>query len=635
MTTRKFTKPIKGYPHKRAKRNGSSPSGSTKQINQSLKTLSEVRKEMGERIEAFIKGGNEGKVLNLQVPAGAGKSHTATQMINSLFPTGNDILWFASMHDQFDDLGELRKTNWVHVRGRTSGDGSTLQNCKHAEKARLLYNRGLSVPGILCKKCDIGKCEYWSKFREKGHKFLPHQMLFFFDGADTPLVVFDELNIKIFLDTYTLDAKELVRLAKAGNEDFWEAFIHLLVEDNALSGKDLYVALRKHLNAMSLTQVREHIQSLEFNDKVDTYNLETSPIIGVGQTVRDIVWKEINMVIGGQSFNPRIHINPKHDKIYREHLELSIRRPTPEWLKDKPIILLGAKGEQELFQKVLGKTSTDFIPYVPKIELPKQVEIVKGDTEFLPQSTLDTAKNKTLVWDAIGENIDTDLKTCLICHQPHEEAFSKLFGLEMTDYENDSYHDTGHFWGVRGLNKWKDYEQIIVIGTPTPNLDDMMRQIQTIYWDESVLDITREEVNGIPDFKDDRIKWYLHCLREDEIYQAVFRIRPLEVKSRGKIKIIIATSIPLEDIDSYISQRFEIPTTRKKKLNDKLATLEETANHLLDTVGSFNRKTLSDEVVLRDKSIDYRFVARNWKQLKKDLNLTQVPDIYPHSLKRI
>ncbi|MCP4647109.1 MAG: hypothetical protein GY852_05135, partial [bacterium] len=179
MIPRESAKPIGLIPRTKDKRNGSMPVSSTEPISAPNESLIAVRKEMEGEIESFIKGGNEGKVLNLQVPAGAGKSHTTTQMINSLFPMGQDIVWFASMHDQFGDLDKLRNENWVHLRGRTSGDGKTLQNCKHAQKARQMYNRGVFVPGMLCRKeCDIQKCEYWSKFGEKGHKFLPHQMLF-------------------------------------------------------------------------------------------------------------------------------------------------------------------------------------------------------------------------------------------------------------------------------------------------------------------------------------------------------------------------------------------------------------------------------------------------------------------------
>ena len=188
--------------------------------------ISKIWMEMEQKIKGFIQGGNKGKVLYLQVPAGVGKSHITTKAINDLFPVGKgDVTWFGSMHDQFNDLGNLRASNWVHVMGRQGC------NCKYAKEAKILYGRGISIPDNLCGKRCGGGCDYWKQLKQPGHKFLPHQMLFFFDGKKTPLVVFDELDVKVFLQPYSVDANELVRLARAEHKDLWDAFYKLMTEN--------------------------------------------------------------------------------------------------------------------------------------------------------------------------------------------------------------------------------------------------------------------------------------------------------------------------------------------------------------------------------------------------------------------
>ncbi|MCP3681187.1 MAG: hypothetical protein GY861_00720, partial [bacterium] len=641
----RFT-PIKVNPHITAKRNGGSTDSSTKRtspLNESPKTLAQVRKEMEQNITKFITGDYEGKVLYLQVPAGAGKSYATTNVINKLFPSGQNILWFGSMHDQFSDLDNLRDNNWVHIRGRSKGHGYVPQNCKLVDEARELYNRRLSVPENLCKeKCRyLGKCPYWKQLKEKGHKFMPHQMLFFFDGRNAPLVVFDELDLKVFLDLYKLDANELLRLMKQGHKkrrirQFWQVYHELLVKGKGLSGRELYNALKRSFKVTSLRDLRKEIASLDFNTtETSNDDAKSAPIFGIGQIMKDIMLSEIDSILKRGGFNPRIHVNPSHTTYKKrtlDHIEVRVRRDPPEWLKDKPIILLGAKGDPHMFVKIFGKAKNDFYLYSPKIELPKQVEVIKETKQLLPQPTLNSPKNRILVYREVSECLDEKLDTCLICHNDHEDSLSELFPVEKTIYDNgkvSEYKDTSHYYAVRGLNQWKDYHQIVVIGTPTPNLDDMMRQIETIYWDEGPLDKSVIK-NGFYDYQDKRISHYLHSLREDEIYQSVFRIRPLDLNGRGKIKIIIASALPLEDIDPYITKRIEIPTTRVDAVDKKYEALKTAADSLLSAYGYFTNEELLREGSLLSNKINADFVKRNRRRLIKDFNLRRVPNKYPH-----
>lgn len=511
--------------------------------------LNTVRKQMEQKVDSFISGNNTGKVLNLQVPAGAGKSYITTKVINHLFPSGSsDIVWFGSMHDQFNDLGTLRDTNWVHIRGRSGVTKSGQVNCRYYKEAKMLHDRGISIPKTLCAWwCkDSGQCDYWRQLRKKGHKFLPHQMLFFYDGSKAPLVVFDELDPRVFLESYVLDANELVRLARAENKDFWEAFLNLLISNKELAGKDLYSALKPHFKVNSYKELKTHISGLTFKKSKITELSEAHkfPLFGTGRVIQDVMCSELDRIIKHKNFNPRIYANPVKHNDNQVKLEITIRRDPPAWLKDKPIILLGAKGDKNQLRKVLGKNKKDFRTYTPQIKLSDKVEVLKETKEILPASTLKIPFNRTSVCDEVKGHIMIPGRTALICHKNYESNFAKLLRLKKTRYDGEgkvrgNYGDTCHFWAIRGLNAWKDYDQIIIVGTPTPNIDDMARQVEALYWDEKRLDKTQSMTNGVHDYNDPRLSGYLHSLREDELYQAAFRIRPLTLNSRNKVRIII------------------------------------------------------------------------------------------------
>ena len=572
-------------------------------------------------------------MLYLQVPAGVGKSHITTKAINDLFPAGKgDAIWFGSMHDQFNDLGNLRASNWIHVMGRQGC------NCKYSKEAKILYGRGISIPDNLCGKRCSGGCDYWKQLKQPGHKFFPHQLLFFFDGKNTPLVVFDELDVKVFLQPYSVDANELVRLARAEHKDLLDAFYKLMTENKEFSGIELYNGLINKLNLEDLPTLRTYLSTIEFTDATidDLSKAHNLPMFGIGETLLKVMDSELDSIIKGSSqFNPRLHINPVKNDNKQVKLEIILRNEPPMWLKDKPIILLGAKGDQTLFEKVLGKKNSDFIPYSPKVSLPKEVEVIKEQKESLPRISMKKPLNKVLVSDKIKEHVDSALKTCLISFMDCEGDFATSLGLQKTKYDvvgklQGKYADSGHYWAVRGLNAWKDYEQIIIIGTPTPNLDDMERQMEALFWDDKQLDKTQVD----KDYIDPRLSAYLHSLREDELYQAVFRIRPLTLNGRTKIKIIVASSIALPDLDSNVTANLDILLPGAKQVKDKKDLIETAVNDLLKTQQNFTRKELQAKLnhVFPERTLANYLDNQNYL---KTIKIEKTPGSYPISYQKI
>jgi len=564
-------------------------------------SLDQAREQIKTAIKDFIEGNSAGKVLNLQAPAGVGESYCTTQMINELINPhvngNNGIFWFGSMHDQFGDLGDLRKDNWVQIKGRSA------DNCMHVKDVRKLGNKGYGVIENYCKtKCKaMSKCKYFDQLKTKGHKFLPHQMLFYHDGSKAPYVVFDELVPNVFLETYELDSNEITRLGHIGQSAFWRAFSSLLWQKEELYGKNLYKVFDIELaKVIEGSDIRSRLKKIEFteNEGADVKNISDMPIYQMGRKIIDLMLSELDC-IQTNNFNPRITVHPKHDKDTTKALiEIQIRKDPPEWLKDKPIILLGAKGAPELFQKVLKRDKADFITISPTVSLPKQVIISKVSNNQYSNGTLLNAGTRRRIANEVKQRIDSDLKTFLITHKDYEESFAGDLGLTATKYDanergGNGYKDTGHYWAIRGLNAWKDYDQAIIIGAPIPNVFGIIRQAQALFWDDKPIIITSTKKDeGVYEYDDDRINWYLRSLREDELYQAIFRIRPLERKGRNEIKIIIVTSLPLEDIDPMVTHTFTIKTKKQITKEEKEGYVLDKAKALYERQGSFTMQEL-------------------------------------------
>ncbi len=154
----------------------------------------------------------------------------------------------------------------------------------------------------------------------------------------------------------------------------------------------------------------------------------------------------------------------------------------------------------------------------------------------------------------------------------------------------------------------------------------VIRQVQTLYWDDEPLDLTTTEKNGAYYHNDNRIQEYLDSLREDEMYQAIHRIRPLDPNGRRRINIIIASGLEIPDIEA--NDYYKTPMTTKTKVGHKLSTLKIAAEQLLKENFSFNRDECVTRASLIDPAVNSQFLIRNLKHLLDELELEEIPGSY-------
>jgi hypothetical protein len=137
--------------------------------------------------------------------------------------------------------------------------------------------------------------------------------------------------------------------------------------------------------------------------------------------------------------------------------------------------------------------------------------------------------------------------------------------------EFDSRAAIAWYGAIEGINTYEDRTQAILIGTPSPQKDDIIEMGQAIWANDPKLLNTEvrqvwrryayKDANGngkeakIWEFEDERLNMILRTYREYEMIQAAHRIRPL--LTAGKL-IYLLSSLPIE----------ELPPTRLTTLNE-------------------------------------------------------------------
>jgi hypothetical protein len=186
---------------------------------------------------------------------------------------------------------------------------------------------------------------------------------------------------------------------------------------------------------------------------------------------------------------------------------------------------------------------------IPKRSLKRLIKAAKSIAAQDPEGTL------IVTWKLIHAYIET---------LQREGKFDNRVALD-------------HFGNVEGSNKYEHYRQVIIIGAPSIQPDELLQMAHCIWHDddepindEMVKDGNWREYqwqdddgNGraveVREYKDKRLNLLLKTYREYEIAQAAHRIRPLLYP--GERKIWLLTNLPID----------ELPPTKLTTLDEIIA----------------------------------------------------------------
>ena len=186
-----------------------------------------------------------------------------------------------------------------------------------------------------------------------------------------------------------------------------------------------------------------------------------------------------------------------------------------------PIVVLDAYANKDYYRKLLGR----------------DVRLLMFDAQShceVMTIPLNTSKNAFL---KRKENLVDDL-TAVVYRYPNrkilvytylflKEDVEKMFPKALRASPQSPFVAVEHFWSGRGKDCWRDYDVVIIFGTPEPNPSELFDDARALYADdENPISLAQSESDPRK-YADSRLQLLREMRREDEIMQDVHRIRPI------------------------------------------------------------------------------------------------------------
>ncbi|MBI4738355.1 hypothetical protein HY772_02120, partial [Candidatus Woesearchaeota archaeon] len=253
-------------------------------------------------------------------------------------------------------------------------------------------------------------------------------------------------------------------------------------------------------------------------------------------------WKEGKMERGlcplasspGDIWNSRLTLVVSGGRarfILREVRQIKVRTP---------IVVLDAYANKDYLSKLLGR----------------DVRLLMFDAQShceVMTIPLNTSKNAFL---KRKENLVDDLAavvyrfngrkilvyTYLFLKEDVEKMFSRRENEESFGIPSEPFVSVEHFWSGRGKDCWRDYDIVIIFGTPEPNPSELFDDARALFADdENPISLAQSESDPRK-YADSRLQLLREMRREDEIMQDVHRIRPIWGKGLDK-KVVIMSQL--------------------------------------------------------------------------------------------
>ena len=233
----------------------------------------------------------------------------------------------------------------------------------------------------------------------------------------------------------------------------------------------------------------------------------------------------------------------------------------------KPVILMDASFNKKIYEQHLFR----FINEEAVMDSPYSIEERYLDEQKIqnkssivykinPDKRRDSKYSKESLEKGGFELICSSLKTIM----PELKRVGKIGAIMPLDFEvKFKLCDTNHFFNQRGTNKFKDYNILIVIGTPyVPPFQILFRHVLNFGKIPKDFTVVRDKQGHFQGYKDELLQELLQYFVYDELYQAIHRCRPL----LGNKKIICFCKLP-EKIEAEL-------TIKKLTFNEFCAELQ-------------------------------------------------------------
>ncbi len=557
--------------------------------------LSEAESKLSTDIQNFLLDAHEHNISsndnapNLAIKASAGLGKTIKTILFTthfnLF-TGKNIEYYVPTHALAEEL-EPKLRNKLEelitkagasidniqlqvISGRNRETGNGGHYCLKHEQAQKLVDARLSVEFYLCGS-DTDHCEYYHtcKYRKQFNttsssppaipaiNILAHNHLFLRTREKLPkpsLIIIDESFFRVGINETSIVPTILRRCGSSIARTIFDTLYDEKPLLKQLRDKGINPALLRD-EAGNFTQEnpaisptssyrdqQDLIGKLEQPDHIDTllntlaYELEV--------TDRDDSYS-VELI---QNTTSRIDTIEIHT---REELNIPI---------DVPVLFIDADANHNLINL--------FRPNTPLVEIAaeRQAKVHQFKNTF-SQFWLDRHPETIEQLKSFIQNIGQYSNTLVVT--------TKGIRLQLTGEIEANIERIGecesasiiHFQNLRGLDEFKEYNRVIIIGRQQPSGQDMEAQAKALWWDEDAPLTLLPSKSGSRPYDDEvrgyrmrggssesiktkyhpdrRVQDLLELTREHEIAQAIDRLRLVREKNFEPM-VYILTSIPLD-----------------------------------------------------------------------------------------
>jgi hypothetical protein len=186
-----------------------------------------------------------------------------------------------------------------------------------------------------------------------------------------------------------------------------------------------------------------------------------------------------------------------------------------------PTIILDATGKPEIYERLFGVRPLVYAPTMRLQNRVTQVYSTSGSYASLRQALF-----RRHMLELVRKTAEEEPRTLVICKQALERHLRLLLPADA---------GIAHFYGHRGSNAYQDFQRVVIFGMPGMTPETILRYSGALFWTEQLSTETEFVVRRYAGndvgvqvlvYKEPLIQAVVETAREDEVLQAVHRIRP-------------------------------------------------------------------------------------------------------------
>lgn len=520
-------------------------------------------------------------ILAIRATAGLGKTRSVIkQLLAYKLLEHGDVHYYVPNHrlssELEADLDEeltldlprngavLKRTKVIYGRAQRDATGNFM--CRKHEVAETISNAGGNPFKLLCDngsaQCEFfDDCAYLKQLDEVDAlpnemkpmltevKVMSHEHLFYRTKErflQPSLVVIDESFVKNPVDELRIPITDVLRFADPDS--------HIAAVGNLLlhGAENLLDKLRAQMTSHDLLEELEEYESVQ--GSAFTALRINDPLHKQQQVVEKLHTNKTPTLIRTLAYEMQTSSRAESNAVVVDGQSVSVLRRKELNLPDVPTLLIDADANPDLLKQFFGCD----VP-VEDISVERQAEVIQfKDKTFSAGATKD---GSTLAQQAARfiEGVADTGQTLVVSNKDTKEWFKA---------QNIPHVTFDHFNNLRGVNLYKDYQNIVIVGRNEPSAIDLEKLARGLWYDaEEPFRLLDEKSGNYPLIRekrgyrlrdghgsymtqvhpDWRCQALLEQMRESESTQAIDRLRLLRPHSEGlQRRVFILCSVPLD-----------------------------------------------------------------------------------------